>query len=640
LRSLTAGKWQGVWVALAAVGAAAAVRALLYHALGGGLPFLTFFPAVVVAAQYGGLGGGLLAVALSVVVASVWHDPSVALLGHLARLALFVSVSLLCVWLVERVRRAHLRAEAGRVASARLAAIVESSGDAIIGLDCDGTVSSWNESAARSFGYTQEEMIGRPIQRLLPPDRADEETHLLERVGRGERVANFESVRVAKDGRQVPVSLTVSPVMDGAGKVVGVSKIVRDVTERKRAEEEREQLLESERAARVEAERASRMKDEFLATLSHELRTPLNAIVGWSHLLLTGGREAADVNKAAETIERNARMQAQLIEDLLDMSRITSGKLRLQVQRVDLAAVVEAAVETARLAAEARGVGIEASLDRSAPPVAGDPARLQQVVWNLLSNAAKFTPRGGMVRVGLAAAGEATVEITVKDTGQGIDADFLPHVFERFRQADGSTTRSHGGLGIGLAIVKHLVELHGGTVTAQSEGAGKGATFVVRLPAAPARVPAAEVAPAPAGSSDGNGRHASLKGLRVLVVDDEPDALSLVRRLLEDRGAEVTSADSVAQAIEAMAAGPPDVLLSDIGMRGEDGYTLIRRIRAMPPEEGGRVPAVALTAFARPEDRRRAMLAGFHLHLAKPVEAEELCAVVATLAGGGPAGVA
>ena len=313
------------------------------------------------------------------------------------------------------------------------------------------------------------------------PTSLDEEPAILSRLRKGERIEHYETVRMRKDGSLLDVALTVSPVKDGNGKIIGASKISRDITERKRAANEKEQLLDAERAARTEAERVSLMKDEFLATLSHELRTPLSAILGWSQLLASGQMDAKEVKEGLETIERNARLQTQLIEDLLDMNRIVSGKVRLDVQRTDLADVVEAAVNSIRPAVEAKGIHLRKIIDPVAGPVAGDPGRLQQIVWNLLSNAVKFTPKGGKIEV-LVERVNSHLEITVSDSGLGIKPEFLPHVFERFRQADASTTRRFGGLGLGLSIVKQLVELHGGNVRANSAGEGLGAAFIVSLP--------------------------------------------------------------------------------------------------------------------------------------------------------------
>ncbi len=398
-----------------------------------------------------------------------------------------------------------------------------------------------------------------------------------------------------------------------------------------RAAEERSGLLASERHARSEAERTSRMKDEFLATLSHELRTPLSAILGWASVLRSGRAGEADLRHGLEAIERNARAQTQLIEDLLDMSRIVSGKLRLDVQEVHPASFVESALQTVRPAAAAKALALDATIAPDLDAITGDPGRLQQVVWNLLANAIKFTPHGGSVRLTLARA-PAHVEIAVADTGAGIDPAFLPHVFDRFRQADASMTRRFGGMGLGLSIVRHLVELHGGTVHAESAGEGLGATFTVRLPLAVARsgelaAPSAR----PAGARVRDLGCVELRGLRVLVVDDQPDARELAARVLAECGAEVVTAASASEALPLVERMRPAVLVSDIGMPDVDGYELLRRVRALGPARGGAVPAIALTAFARDEDRAHALRAGFVLHLGKPVEPAELVAAVASV---------
>ncbi len=418
------------------------------------------------------------------------------------------------------------------------------------------------------------------------------------------------------------------------GKTRRLIGVTLDITERKTAEEERTALLESERIARANAERAGRMKDEFLATLSHELRTPLNAILGWSQILATNTGDPDDLSEGLRTIERNARAQTQIIEDLLDMSRIISGKVRLDVQRVSLLAVVQAAVDTVKPTADAKGVRLQVVLDPKAGLVSGDPNRLQQVFWNLLTNAIKFTPRNARVQVLLERV-NSDLEVSVIDSGEGIAAEFLPYVFDRFRQADASTTRRHGGLGLGLAIVKQLVELHGGRVRAQSAGLGKGATFIVTLPVtvvhsedepADRRHPRATNGIAvPVDSAD------DIAGIRVLVLDDEQDSRELVVRLLQDRKAIAFSAATATQALELIKAERPDVIISDIGMPGEDGYAFIRRVRILPPENGGQTPAVALTAYARAEDRVAAARAGFQQHITKPVEPAELIAVIASL---------
>lgn len=408
-------------------------------------------------------------------------------------------------------------------------------------------------------------------------------------------------------------------------------ELEKEIAVRKSAEERREALLTSERAARSEAERATRLKDEFVATMSHELRTPLNAIVGWASILHRD-RNPKTVLQGVEVIERNAKLQARMVEDLLDMSRIVSGKLAMELQMTDLSAVIEAAVAGVRPAAEARGVHLHIATT-STRPVNGDPGRLQQVFWNLLTNAIKFTPANGMVTVfarEVEREGRRSVEISVTDSGQGIDQKFLPYVFDRFRQADASTTRRHGGLGLGLSIVKSLVELHQGTVEAQSPGEGQGSTFIVCLPAAP-DVPREQTA-AIESSEDAS----PLAGLRVLVVDDEADARTLARRVLEERGAEVVTVASATEALRAVDGGNSgvSVMVSDIGMPERDGYDLIRDMRAMPGA-AGLVPAIALTALARDEDRERALLAGYQVHIGKPIDPAELVTVIATLTGRG-----
>src|SRR5262249_28864427 len=362
-----------------------------------------------------------------------------------------------------------------------LAAIVESSEDAIISKTLEGVILTWNAGASRVFGYDASEVIGKSIYILIPIEKYDEEAEILKKLKRGERIEHYETVRVAKDGRRLDISLTVSPVRDKTGKIVAGSKIARDITDKKRAESERAELLEREKSALIEAKRANRVKDEFLAMLSHELRTPLNAILGWTRILRTGSIGEADRSRALETIERNAKSQARLIEDLLDVSRIIAGKLRLDVTPVDLTKVIADAIDVVRPAANAKGISVRVELDSRACCVSGDSARLQQTMGNLLSNAVKFTPNNGSVQISLQRKGD-DVEISIADTGRGIDPEFLPFVFESFRQADSSLTRKHGGLGLGLAIARQLVEMHGGTVAAYSEGTGRGSTFVLRFP--------------------------------------------------------------------------------------------------------------------------------------------------------------
>lgn len=513
-----------------------------------------------------------------------------------------------------------------------LASIIESSDDVIVSKTLEGVIMSWNPAAERIFGYTAAEAIGQNIRLIIPHDRWSEEEDVLARIGRGERVDHFETVRRAKDGRLLNISLTVSPVKDRNGKIVGASKVARDITDRKRAEEERERLLALEKQSRRQAEEASRLKDEFLAVVSHELRSPLNAITGWASLLLM--RQLDDRTRhAIETIQRNAQNQTQLIADLLDVSRIVTGQLRLNVRSFKLIPVIEAAIEVVRPAVDAKSIRIETIFDPSAGSVAGDPDRMQQVFWNLLSNAVKFTPKSGRIQVRLQRA-DSHVEVAVSDTGRGIDPKLLPHIFERFRQGDSSTTREHGGLGLGLAIVRHLVELHGGVVHAYSDGAGKGAEFIIQLPtmvsartAEPGEEP---VHPSAGGTLSGS--IPALAGLRLLVVDDERDAREIISVILGEAGAEIATASSSREALDLLGRWKPDMLISDIGMPSESGYDLIRMVRALPADKGGQTPAIAITAYARTQDRLQILSAGFQMHVPKPIEPIELATVVASLA--------
>jgi signal transduction histidine kinase/DNA-binding response OmpR family regulator len=415
------------------------------------------------------------------------------------------------------------------------------------------------------------------------------------------------------------------------------AELQQEVAERKQAETERATLLVRERAARAEAEAANRAKDEFLATLSHELRTPLTSILGWAHLLRSGGLPKGTSAGALETIERNARAQSQLIDDLLDVSRIITGKLRLDTRPVEIAAVIEAAVNSVRPAAHSKNIQLRLELDATPAPLLGDPDRLQQIAWNLLSNAVKFTPGGGHVHVRLRRI-NSHLEFRVEDTGQGIAPEFLPHVFDRFRQADGTTTRSHGGLGLGLAIARHLVELHGGAIRAESPGEGLGTTFTVNLPvmSTPPEGGAVTAPLDPAGAQFSPGCVETLDGLRVLVVEDEADTRELIAFTLSRCGAEVRTSGTADEALQTLAEWSPEVLLSDIGLPGVDGYTFLRRVRELSTDSAGGVPAAAITAYAGGEDRQRALAAGFQTHLAKPLDPSELIAVVAKLAGRGP----
>ena len=637
--------------------------------------------------------------------------------------------------------------EALRANEEQFRAVAETAPDAIITIDEGSTILFANHSTQKIFGYTWEELGGQPLTMLMP-----EYLRHLHRAGvkrfveTGQRHISWGAVELPglhKDGHEVPLEISFSEFFTkGKRHFTGV---VRDITERKRAQEA---LRESERQLRIladtvpqlvwmaepdghifwynerwyaytgttpeqmegwgwqsvhdpeilpgvvkrwkasletgepfemefpikgadgvfrwfltrvnplrdsqgrivrwfgtntdvdgqrrtseELREANRLKDEFLATVSHELRTPLTAILGWARLLRAGRLDEKSAPNALETIERNARAQSQLIDDLLDVSRIITGKLRLDVRQVEPGSFIEPAIEALRPAAEAKDVRIQKVMDTGVVSVAGDPDRLQQVVWNLLSNAIKFTPKGGKVQVRLERI-DSHIEIAVSDTGIGIEPEFLPHVFERFRQADQKTTRQHGGLGLGLAIVRHLVELHGGTVEADSRGEGQGTTFVVKLPIVSVYQKdnlAVRVHPAARDTLPTYECPERLEGLKVLVVDDEPDTRELLRVGVGQCGAEVVTAGSAQEALEVIAEESPDLLISDIGMPGEDGYELIRKVRALPAGRGRKIPAIALTAYARTEDRMRALRAGYQSHIAKPVELAELITVMASL---------
>ena len=676
-----------------------------------------------------------------------------------------------------------------------LARVVESSDDAIVSKTLDGTIMSWNRAAERIFGYTAAEAVGRNIRMIIPEELLGEEDTVIENIRAGRPVDHYETIRQRKDGSRLHISLTVSPIRDEAGKLIGASKVARDITERVRLLEvtqahamiaaklhevgtvlasnlDRDAIVQKvtdiateltsaefgaffynvvdqqsrevymlytlsgapkdafdkfphPRATEVfaptfrgqgtvrlddvtqdpryghnapyfgmpeghlpvrsylavpvmgrdgqvlgglffghsrpgvfteihgqlaegvagwaavalenarlyvEARTANRMKDEFLAVLSHELRTPLSAIVGYSRLLRGGMLNEEKAQRGLEALDRNAALLTQIVEDVLDVSRIISGKLRLDVQPVDLPLVVHNAIATVQPSADAKQVRVQTVIDPGVGPIAGDRDRLQQVAWNLLSNAVKFTPRGGRVQVRLERV-NSHVELIVADTGVGIAPEFLPHVFERFTQGDGTTTRKTGGLGIGLAIVRHIVEMHGGTVAAASAGENQGATFRVRLP-----VMIVHPQPRPStGEHPRSERFAPLRtlgdlsGVRVLAVDDDPDSLALLRTVLETAGAEVTTLSVPDQVVEGIRVTQPDAVLLDLGMPELDGYEVIRRIRASNDVSVRQVPAAALTAFARAEDRTRALQSGFEMHLAKPVDPGELVAAVATL---------
>ena len=515
--------------------------------------------------------------------------------------------------------------EPDELAKAQLAAIVASSDDVIVGKTLDGVITSWNPAAERLFGWTATEAIGQHITLIVPEDRRAEQNEVLARIRRGERVDHFETVRRTKDGRLVDMSITVSPIKDATGRIVGASKAARDISERRRLEEQRALLLVREQAARYQAEALNTAKDELLATVSHELRTPLNSIFGWARMIQSGNLDEAARARAISTILRSASAQTRLVEDLIDLSRITTGRMRLDFERMDLNATIETALEAVRPAARAKGITVEAALDESLDEIEGAPDRLQQVMWNLVMNSVKFTPSGGRVEIS-SRRGPSSATVVVKDSGRGIPAHVLPHVFEPFRQEDSSSTRAYGGLGLGLALVRRLVELHGGQVVADSPGKDQGATFTVTLPL---QTPGLKVASHAEGLSPADGSRLTLKGVRVLVVDDDPDFLQLSATILRGAGAHVHAVSSAAVAHELVNTWLPNVLLTDLAMPDEDGFMLATTMRTVFTQRNAQVSIVAVTAYETPESRARAVQAGFDLYLTKPIEPADFARVVA-----------
>lgn len=518
----------------------------------------------------------------------------------------------------------------------------------ILVTDAELNICGWNQWLESRSGKSAAEMAGRNLLEVYP----DLITRRLDEYYRDTLARQVRVVSQRLHGYLLPMTPTIegskfalmqqsariAPLIE-EGRVIGTITVIEDVTERVERENRLVELLVNEKAARTEAEAANRAKDEFLATISHEIRTPLNAILGWLQILRAGRVDNDYSTHVLDSIERNAKAQAKLIEDILDASRIVTGKLRLDVGSVDLASIIEAAVDTVRPAANAKSIRLEMMLDPLAERVSGDPNRLQQVIWNLLFNAIKFTPVGGRVTVRLQGT-ESAVEVIVDDTGEGISAEFLPHVFDRFRQADSTSARKHGGLGLGLAIVRNLVELHGGTVSVNSEGEGHGASFTVRLPLGGVHSPEEPIvqetiraagSEAIAIESDTTPR---LDDVRVLIVDNDSDAREILDLMLSQCGAKVTTATTAREALEVLQEAKQDVLVSDIGMPGEDGYWLIKKVRALDQESEKGIPAVALTGYAGPEERLRLLSAGYQVHVAKPVELNELAIVIANLAGG------
>ncbi|HKX33202.1 MAG TPA: ATP-binding protein [Blastocatellia bacterium] len=521
----------------------------------------------------------------------------------------------------------------------QLRVTLSSIGDAVIATDARGCVTFLNRVAQLLTGWTDEEARGRPLTEVFKivneftrQQVADPVAEIL-RNGLQIDLADH-TLLVARDGAERAIADSGSPIKNDHGKIIGAVLTFRDITEQMSRERERSRLLVWERAARQEAEEASRLKDEFLATVSHELKTPLNAMLGWLHILQSGQLDAEGIQHAIETISRNAKSQAQLIEDILDVSKIITGRFQLKLDRVDLASLIAFALQGVYPAAEAKEIQIRTIFEEGVGVIAGDGDRLQQVIWNLVSNAVKFTPKRGLVEIRLDRV-DSQVLLTVSDNGEGIRPEFLPFVFDRFRQADGGSERKFPGLGLGLAIVRHLVELHGGTVEAASPGRGRGAIFTIKLPV---KAVFDERQRSPARDDPVVKPQPILKGIRVLVIDDEVDAREMLIAALTLYGAQVTATQSAAEALAQLEQWRPDVLISDLGMPDEDGLSLMRKVRAREPEEGGDIPAVALTAYVRAEDRINALAAGYQLHVSKPVEPDELATSIANLLGrlGGP----
>jgi PAS domain S-box-containing protein len=502
-------------------------------------------------------------------------------------------------------------------------AIVRSSEDAIVSKDLNGIVKSWNPAAERMFGFTAEEAVGRSIRMIIPADRQSEEDEVLRRIRRGESIDHFETIRRRKDGSEVAVSLSVSPILGADGRIAGASKIARDITERRQIELERQDLLEREQEARREADRANRLKDDFLALVSHELRTPIQAIYGWVKIAKGLGDPEGKMLRALDVIERNVQSQVRLVDDLLDAARIATGKLQIASEPVSLPRTILDAVESARPAAITKGLELDVRMDSGVYIVMGDATRLQQVVTNLLSNAVKFTS-DGQVQIHLRRDGMQAC-LTVRDTGRGIAPEFLPLVFDRFRQAETGAARQESGLGLGLTIVRHLVEAHHGTISAASDGVDRGATFSLTLPLIepPAEIlglDLLDVTPAPV-----------LEGVRVLVVDDIGDSREILQYLLQQRGAVVSTAPSVDDALTTCETREFDVLLSDLSMPTRDGFALIDAVRKARSRHLRRVPAIAVTAHADANSRAEALAAGFDDFLVKPVAADELVTSISRL---------
>lgn len=633
-------------VAIFAVAAAAMIRGfVLAPWMNDRSPFGLFTVAILLSAWLGGFSPGLLATALAMFVGARWFvAPHSINAHHVTMLCIFFVNGCLISLVCEMLRQSRLKAITARKeveqsqdrlreSELRFHLMADSAPVMVWMSDITGKSTWFNQPWLKFTGRAMEEETGSGWLDGVHPEDRDRCLQIYRDHFEVRKPFEMDYRLRRHDGVYRWIMDRGCPLFDGGKIFSGYIGSCLDIDERKKTEEQSESLLKFEQAARAEAEKTALLKDEFLATVSHEMRTPLTAMLGWVQLLRNGSLASDTVPQALETIERNARAQAKLIDDLLDMSRILSGRLRLDVQRINPVEAVEAAIAAAEPAAAAKRIKLASELDEHAGFVSGDGTRLQQIIWNLLNNAIKFTPSGGEVGISVRRE-DSRIEIAVRDTGEGIKPEFLPYVFDRFRQQDASTVRKHQGLGLGLAIVKQLVESHGGTVCVESPGPGLGAVFTVTLPMVgeTSRGPVPEK-PALSQSITSAKNLPSLLGARVLVVDDDDDARELLRSILAQNGASVRTASSAADAIDQFELRCPDVLVSDIGMPGKDGYELIRSIRSRGREDGGYIPAVALTAFARSDDRRRAMDAGFHLHLSKPVEPSELVTAVASLVG-------
>lgn len=594
--------------------------------------------AMIASAWYLGLGPGLLLAIILELTLDYFARPSFTLRSGIIifnRMVLFTSV----VWFASSRRTAQQRLQQQ---TESLRVTLASIGDAVIATNNDGLITFINPVAEQITGWTTAEAAKKPIHEVFniineqSRARVTNPFETIKEKGTIVGLANH-TVLITRDGREVPIEDSGAPIRNPQGKIIGVIIVFHDVTKRRREEMEREDLLAREQAARKAAENSDRLKDEFLATVSHELRTPLNAILGWAATLRMLNNDEEMMSRGLTTIERNAKAQAQIISDILDVSRIITGKLRLEFRPLEFAPILRAAVETLLPTAAVKSINVNVTVEDETILVAADPDRLQQIIWNLVANAIKFTGKDGEINIELKRIG-SQLELTVSDSGVGISNDFLPHVFERFRQADSSTTRAHGGLGLGLAIVRHLAELHGGHVAAASDGPGHGSTFKVTLPVASAVIGKTsgeivmklrELASVEASAINTQ----DLTGLRVLVVDDELDTLEILSLMLNQSGASVRTATSSIDALRTFGEWQPNVLLSDLGMPGEDGYTLIARIRALAPEQGGNIPAAAITAHAREEDRAKVLAAGYQAHISKPVDPATLITALVGLTG-------